>query len=703
MAIALDASSPALKSATSGTSLTSDAFTPPAGSLVVVLASFANGQTTSRSCASSDSATWTQEVRGAGSFGETTIWSHYYPTSPGSITVTASWAGSPSLRTLDVIVLTGVDPTAVGNVAQAYDTSTPYSLSITTGTANSWIVGGIGVYIAGGSLSPVAGWTDHHGVTSSSYRGASGYRSTTTAQAYTVGWSSTGGFGAGLAFLEVRELQQVPKTAGDTYTVTDAATAAVAVDKTSGDTFTLLEAATAARMKSSGDTFTLLEAAAASKDLTAADSYTLTEAASTTPATEKSSADTFTLLDASSASKDLTVTDSYTVTDTATRVSATDKTSGDTYTVTDTATAEAITPPILPYTPPLPIAPPLPGLGYGAEYRVSLHDTTGVVVAELDCTNGLAWSRALSEVSRCQLAGTTAAAQEVIDRVRPWVHWVSLFRGDDFVWTGLVTDLSVRSQTWTLTAKDLGTLMWRTRTQLTRTWIDTDPVRIAAQVWDSMCAFHSLPVPAARIIDSTTAYTVESVADRRMLHQAMDDLVKLGAEWTVIGSQALFLPTLRTEDVTLSHTQLADCDFDAELEVLHDGTRLFTDVRFQGKNYAATATVPLGGLRLQTLVSMDGLFGEGNITRAAQQTVAKTGTPRRQVLVPSGAKLTPDAPITMAELVPGIIIPVWTDVSGGVRDLLRLEGVEVTVDAGTEAVKVTLGEVPDPGDAGVIA
>lgn len=253
-----------------------------------------------------------------------------------------------------------------------------------------------------------------------------------------------------------------------------------------------------------------------------------------------------------------------------------------------------------------------------------------------------------------------------------------------------------------MTCRDIGTLMWRTRTQLTRTWIDADPVQVAAEHWDSMTRFHSLPVETARTIPSMIAYTVESVADRRMVHQMMEDLVKLGIEWTVIGGQAVIIPGFRTEDVVLSHTRLADCDFDTELEVVFDGTRLFTDVRFQGKNFAANATVDLGGLRLQTLVSMDSLFGEGNITRAAQQTVARTGKPRKQIIVPSGAKLTADAPIRIHELVPGVIIPVWTDVAGGTQDLLRLEQVDVGIADGGETVKVTLGEVPEVADMGVV-
>lgn len=361
------------------------------------------------------------------------------------------------------------------------------------------------------------------------------------------------------------------------------------------------------------------------------------------------------------------------------------------------------TPPPEPYSPDLPIAPAPIGIGRaGGEYRLHFHDINGATVAELDMQDltSLKWGRALSEVSRCQLDGNTASSVEVATRVRPWIHWVSVYRAEEYVWTGLVTDLAVRSRSWTAQVKDLSTLMWRTRVPVTRTWRDTDPLEIGADLWDAMVAFQRLPVPPARRLSSNVSYSLDIVQDRNMVHQAMDDVVKLGAEWTVIGGLAVFEPALRTPDLELSHTRLSDCDFEAELEVVFDGSRFFNDTRFQGKNFASTAVIEVAGLHMQNLISMDNLFGEGNITLAAQQAVAKTGKPRTAIIVPPGATLNLSAPIEIAELVPGVVIPVWTDIGGGVQDYLRLESMEVTVDAGMEKVAVTLGEIPDVTDLG---
>lgn len=338
----------------------------------------------------------------------------------------------------------------------------------------------------------------------------------------------------------------------------------------------------------------------------------------------------------------------------------------------------------------------------GGDYRIAVHDAGGVAVAELPCADltGLTWGRVLSEVSQCVVSGNTATTAGVVQMVRPWMHWVSVWRDAEFVWSGLVTAFRVRSSRWEITAKDTATLMWRTRVPFTRQWVGEDPVEVAGEAWDAMLATHMLQVPKARLMGSTLSYDVEAVRDRRMLHQLVDDLVQLGVEWTVLGGQGLFFPALRSEQLALSHVRLSDCDFDAELEVVHDGSRLFTDVRVQGKNFASTAVRDYVGLRLQDLVSMDSLFGKGNIDRAARQAVARSVRPRAMLQVPQGAALMPDAPVDVRDLVPGVGIPVWTDLAGGVQAVLRLESVEVSVDGGVEKVSVTLGEWSGVNDLG---
>ncbi|MGW5147523.1 hypothetical protein [Rhodococcus koreensis] len=665
MALAIDASSPAMVAATSGTSLASNSFTPPAGSLVAVVGTWSwAGNNAGSPALSTAGVTWTKTVEvsgGTGGWGAVTIWEAYFPTSPGSIVANMTWTGTSSQRIgLDVIVITGADPdqSTAASASIHVSSGTTHTRSVTTTRANSMIIGGLGAY-GSGTPTVVSGWNDLHNVDNGSNRDRTGQRSCTTATAYTVGWTLASSNGGANAHVEILELAAVTKNAtGETVTVTDgtATKSAIISKPATGDTVAVSDGtATASKIQTipaTGDTVAVADGTATKSGIF------------DTPVT------------------------------------------GETVTVTDDpASATKIKLPPQPFKDDLPIPAEVLGIGRaGGDYRIQLHDVHGTTVADLDTqdTTDVKWSRALSNVSSCQLDGNTSGAEDIIKRVRPWVHWATVYRGDDYVWTGQVTQVSVRPRAWTIVVKDLATLMWRTRVPITQIWRDTDPCEIATELWDAMIRFHELSVPDARRLSSTVAYTFSVDRDRRMLHQAMDDVVKLGVEWTVIGGMALFQPALRTPGLDLAHVELSDRDFEEELEVLHDGTRFFNDTRFQGKNYGATAVKEVAGLHMQNLVSMDNLQGEDNITRAAQQSVAKTGKPRSAIIVPPGATLTPGAPVQMAELVPGVVIPVWTEVSGGVRDLLRLESVEVTISAGLEKVAVTLGEVPDVQDvAGV--
>lgn len=337
----------------------------------------------------------------------------------------------------------------------------------------------------------------------------------------------------------------------------------------------------------------------------------------------------------------------------------------------------------------------------GGEYRVALHDAQGVPVADLHIgsTDSLKWGRSLSEVSAAGVTANPADAELVVSRVRPWVTWMSVWRAEEFVWTGPVSQMAIRRAGLAIGAKDPMTFAWRTRSQLSRVWSDADPVAVAADVWESMVSWHGLgKLPGARTVPSTLSYGFESQRDRRMTNQLFDDLVQLGIEYTVVGGQALFLPSLRAPEVVAGARQLSDADFDTELEAVHDGTRLFNDIRLQGKNWASTQAREVAGLRLQNLLSIDELFGQADIERAARQAVARSAAPRAALRVPAGAGLSVDAPILVRELVPGLVLPVWTDLAGGLRDFLRLESVEVTVSGGREKVAVTLGESPVEND-----
>jgi hypothetical protein len=101
----------------------------------------------------------------------------------------------------------------------------------------------------------------------------------------------------------------------------------------------------------------------------------------------------------------------------------------------------------------------------------------------------------------------------------------------------------------------------------------------------------------------------------------------------------------------------------------------------------------MAGLHLQTLVSMDDMFGVSNVQKAVREYAKHVAFIQSILVIPPGASLHPDAPVTFDDLVPGKHFAVYA------RDdtpaLVRLEQVEVTQSAGQRDIKVTFEGVAD--------
>lgn len=346
-------------------------------------------------------------------------------------------------------------------------------------------------------------------------------------------------------------------------------------------------------------------------------------------------------------------------------------------------------------------------LGSRGDYLLRFHSSTGAIRADFPCTEtmALSWSRQWSEISKASVSGSTFASFEHIKDVLPWADMCSIWRGPDFVWEGFVMKPRITRTQWVLDMFDPGVLCQRTRTPEDRKWVDTDPVNIAGDLLDAVMSFQNIQAitKTAVRIPSATSYTFAVSKDAKMVGQDIADLVKMGVGWTMVAGRPVVMPSLRATALMYPQFGLQDCDILAEIEVEIDGTGYFNDVRLKGANWAETVTVDdQTGLRLQRLVSIDKLTGVSNIQRAARQQAARSSILRRTVNVPSGAQLRPDVEIGINELQPGIIIPVHTDLLGGITDWQRLESLDVSVDSGSEQVAVTLStaavELQDTAD-----
>lgn len=152
MAITQDASTPTVSTGTGTTTpLTSPSFSPPSGSLVLVLAGagWSNTGTVGMTVTDSGSHTWTNPVtcigHVSGNGGGVGIWYSYFASAPGSITVSVAYTGlvaGSGGRMLRVVVLDGAasSQAGAGTASNSYNATTG-TVSVTTTTTGSLVWG----------------------------------------------------------------------------------------------------------------------------------------------------------------------------------------------------------------------------------------------------------------------------------------------------------------------------------------------------------------------------------------------------------------------------------------------------------------------------------------------------------------------------------------------------------------------------------
>lgn len=332
-------------------------------------------------------------------------------------------------------------------------------------------------------------------------------------------------------------------------------------------------------------------------------------------------------------------------------------------------------------------------IGDHGPYAATIHTVNGSLLGELSLSQVVStqWSRELNEVSRAKITCTDAV--DVATDITPWQHWVTLWDGQDPVWTGPVLKTTDDGQSLTVNARDVGCLLSRTRTPSSQVWAGQGPQTIAADLWRQMLELHRVPAtPHVFPMPDVDKFDYDTSTDATLLAQNMQDLVKLGLQWTVVAGRPV-LGTVAGDPVA----ELADCDFLEDTQLVRDGTRTANDVMVRGQNYAHTYVADLGGLRLQALVSIDDLFGVANITRATRQYTELSGVIRQQIIVPSSVTLHPDAEVSLGDLIPGALFIVH---SRGMSQIMRLTKTETATDAGGHKVSVNLETIQTTTELG---
>lgn len=328
-------------------------------------------------------------------------------------------------------------------------------------------------------------------------------------------------------------------------------------------------------------------------------------------------------------------------------------------------------------------------LGLGEDLRVFL-TTRGAtrLLAELPVTGG-SFTRKLDATSECQVSGVFSGSDAEccdgwIDAV-PWATELLILRDGRDAWAGPITGTNFARGSVTIDAADLSA-WWDRRRVPDLKFVDYCPcfgfrdIHIAAMAPD--------PVPNFDLfIQNNNTGTVRVdrtylLSDQQYASEALDELAKTAVDWTAFGRTVII--SQDEIDVPPYATMLDDWwDEPPEVQVL--GNEQATRVIVTGKNdivavaTADAATIATYGL-LERVFSEPNIEDQRSLDYAAMTRLDYLSQPLF-ITPPQGATLKPTAPITVAELVPGIRVRV--DTSATCRRVVadfRLQGVKVDFD-----------------------
>lgn len=302
------------------------------------------------------------------------------------------------------------------------------------------------------------------------------------------------------------------------------------------------------------------------------------------------------------------------------------------------------------------------------------------------------WGREYCETSAAKI--TINAPRAVREIVEPWRHLLSIYAGEELVWHGPIMRMRARRESVEISASDPSRWWGRRRVAQARHYLNKDASQVARDlVTDAMGADDpSRVVTYMRVENSGVWTTMDLTPATRMVADEMSDLVSAGLVWTVAAGRLLVGPLPSGYQTNI----LTDDHWDADISVVKDGAEVVTDLLVQGSGvygYHIDEDRTVGWL--QGIQSADGLVRAEECEQLARRRVEEAKYPPRRMEFDGGGRLLPSAPVSISELVPGVLIPVSSSQTGvTVSSVMALRSVSVEEDADGDRVQITLMERP---------
>lgn len=281
-------------------------------------------------------------------------------------------------------------------------------------------------------------------------------------------------------------------------------------------------------------------------------------------------------------------------------------------------------------------------------------------VADLTDVTCIEYSRELDTLSEATVRVGRGCCQ-VLDQVRPWRHNLVIERCGQLVWSGPIMRTTFRLDETQIEAAD------------GMAWLDRRLVRTTREVCGSLVDIaRALIEEGLRHPDGAPDETCltfdyrpcghtgcrEFEACQSTVAAELRSLARGPLNWTTVGRRVV----VWCGGASLGRTNmLQDKDFMGQVAVVEDGYAAAMAVCVQSKAVTGYCggTDPYYGL-LELPLKDDTVTTQADADALACQEVAARSRPPLVLSVPDGIRLDPRAPVDFSELVPGVVIPVWS-------------------------------------------
>jgi hypothetical protein len=346
-----------------------------------------------------------------------------------------------------------------------------------------------------------------------------------------------------------------------------------------------------------------------------------------------------------------------------------------------------------------------------SKHTVTVYDRGGRnKIAEITDLSEVTWSRVRDDISEAniKLSGAPCFAQnDLLSSLRSSRHEIVIHRGSERVWEGPITRLAGSRNTFEIHARDV--MHYAARTVMRKGYNNAYPkvgpvIARAALILNTELARKEALSPPINVLPYLTTHVAAGDAKTSSLtkpyeftvFEHIDSLAARGGlDYTVVGRAIHLWDVHRPLGQTQTVTQ---ADFLGDLVVTEYGMELATHayvtdgegrVGKAGANSAYYGEIEI----LYTATDEDENTSPTNdeLTSQAKRNLAGRNPTPMQVRVPDNSSLNPNGLLTMADLVPGVWIPLRAEVIGfKFQQMQKLQSVKVTETGEGEVISVVL-------------